>query len=203
MRAKKFEIKNVMLILSPLDPKTISLMECYDVASTLRKLGARRADLAMDPRTEKLLSSQHAMTSPVPNFLNVAVGLAQSIFEPTVGHSDVFFLDDAYSKPGQNLHNFSNVGEMFARTSSSGMRSPNSLDGKNLGLVFYLAINGRTSDNEPYDHLVFPCMTKHGHTALGLLDDFVLGKNVGNHGPMVNLAATRAYMYELKALQAL
>lgn len=192
---------NVLFVLSPLSPELISSAACASAATMLREKGASCADLTSDPRVG-VSGGSHSFFHPVPEFSRIAQGMAEAIFRPVVGQSSVRDLTRAVRDSGivlPDLPTLSTVGTIFARASLSTSRHH---DGRNLGLVFYLAIHARTQKGLAYDQLVFPSLTKQARRSLGTLDERIFKEDLPGYGPVIDLNATRARMAALQTKPA-
>lgn len=185
---------SVLFVLSPLSANFLDTDAAITAAMTLKQQGAARADITMDPRTP--VSSQHAMFYPLPDFNGAARRLSESIFQPVVGHSRIVDFSHAVRDPDAvvrpSLDTLSTVGTLFAQ--STYHRGQN-LQGRNLGLVFYVALHAKTPEHEHYTHLVYPELTKDTHALLSLrLEGNMSGEHLASYGRTIDLNAARAGM---------
>lgn len=194
------KIDNVLFVLSPLAAEFLSSNIATNAASILKARGVSRVDLTMDPRLN--LSSAHGRAYAVPEFSRAARGLSSIVFRPMLGRSDVHDLGTiALEEPPRilpDLNTLSTVGMLFTQQDKTGNDRffRTTIEGNNLGLVFYLALHAKTPEGKSYSHVVFPGITPDAKRALGFLSADNL--NVDVYGPAIDLNGPRRQMAALQ-----
>lgn len=186
--------RSALFVLSPLASKLLDMETAITAATTLKHQGVTRADITMDPRTP--VNSQHAMFYPLPDFHGAAKRLSQEIFRPVVGQSCIVDFSHAVRDPDAvvrpSLDTLSTVGTLFAQ---SAHRRGSNFQGRNLGLVFYVALHAKTPEHEHYTHLVYPDLTQDTHALLSLrLEANMSGEHLASYGRTIDLNAARTGM---------
>ena len=106
---------SALLILSPLTARLLDTHAAVIAATTLKQQGVGRADIAMDPRHS--FDNRHSHRWALPSFESAARRIADTIFRPMIGHSDVIDFSrattDEISAP--TLSTLSTVGGLFMR----------------------------------------------------------------------------------------
>lgn len=194
---------NALLILSPLAPSLLEPQACAQVATALRAQGVQRADITMDPRTNEHRST-HYGRSAMSDFFRVADGLSMRIMRPVVGRSDLCDLKpqaiDEASIRLPNLEILSAAGKVFVQKPLFGTQKlpEHAVDARHLGLIFYLALHGRTQDEQPYSKIIFPDMTPRACEALSILSGNLFSGRLEPYGPLLDLDAVRMQMIVLQ-----
>jgi len=190
-------MRNVLFVLSPLSPALLEGALCAQAAQTLKAKGAQRADLSTLPRYAYTTPARQHKEYAAPDFTYAARGLASLILRPVLGRSDVLDLS-LIDKILPGYTTLSNVGAIFAsKATPQANKSMDANDGRDIGLVFYLALHGRASGGAAYDHLVFPHLSAR---ALGALNQFcptARGTQLEGYGTSIDLAALRLHMDRL------
>lgn len=194
-------MQKAILLLSPLEPALLDPHSGANAAIALKSMGASRADLATDPRFSYARALGHKGW-PVPDFTQSARGLAANIFGPVLGRSDVCdlsYADNAAAKIIPTLPTLSAVGVAFAnaadQTFSNG--APEG-DGRDLGLIFYMALHGAAADRKPYSHMVFPRLSARANAAITGFCPRIIGGNLDGYGPVLDMGALRARMAQIQ-----
>ncbi len=191
---------NVLLALSPFSPDQFSAQVCIDAATALRKHGAARADLTMDPRHVLYTEGKFSRGYPVREFTRVAECLSNNFFGPVVGQSALYEsgLASKNNKVRPDLVSLTTVGDLFARatdhTFSPSDKVQRTATGRDIGLVLYLAIHAKTPAHKPYEHLAFPDLSRHAQQALATFNSISPEKNIEPYGPLIDLNAIRKTM---------
>jgi len=193
---------NVLFVLSPLSPALLEGPVCAQAAQALKAEGAQRADLSTLPRYAYTSPPRQHKEYAAPDFTYAARGLANLILRPVLGRSDVLDLS-LIDKILPGYTTLSNVGTIFARKATPQANiSIDEHDGRDIGLVFYLALHSRASGGSAYDHLVFPHLSTR---ALGALKQFcpnISGTNLEGYGTSLDLSALRLQMTRLNKAAA-
>lgn len=187
-------MQNTLILLSPLDATPFDTHSGIMAALALKSAGTRRADISTDPRLS-FAEAHGAYALPVANIDKSARVLAEQVFRPVLGQSDAIFLDSlaARKMPMPTLENLSRAGEILAQIALG----PNAgkimalNDGRDLGLVLFLAFHAKTASNKPYDGLVHARLTHAAQSALNSLSTYIVGQTLGSYGTTVNLGALR------------
>lgn len=194
-------MQNALLILSPLDPALLDSHSGARAAQALKHIGAHRADLSTDPRFGYTAPDLVHKNRAAPAFTAAARALIDYIFRPMLGHSEICDLSYApQSVISPDLQTLANVGAIFAHNSTIlGSRGMDEHDGRDLGLIFYLAIHARASDRKRYDLLAYPGISARAHTSLFDRMGDIAGPALGAYGPTINLTRLRTSMTALAA----
>lgn len=187
-------MQNTLLVLSELDATPFEARNGFMAAAALKRLGAARADITLDPRLS-YAEAHGAYARPVPNFEKAASRLAESIFRPILGEADAIYLNSLTGRRiiMPTIQQLSAAGTIFARAAlgdkaGSGMSER---DGQDIGLIFFLALHAKTSKNKPYDGLVHANISSATREALQTLSAHIVGDKLGSYGTTINLGALR------------
>ena len=192
--------KNILFLLSELEPAHFNHLRASEIASGFKKAGATRIDLTNDPRVS-LPDTHRALAKPVNDFDKAARDLARTIFGPVIGGSSVRDLTHTTTKQKRlpDIKSLSNVGTLFARkacgTLGLGM---NERDGAALGLILFLALHGTTEQGKAYEKLVYANLSGTAQDALKSLDAKLISENIDGYSALIDLARLRHRMNDLR-----
>ncbi|NBX65697.1 MAG: hypothetical protein EBQ96_01710 [Proteobacteria bacterium] len=187
-------MQNTLLVLSELDASPFDARNGFRAAAALKGLGAARADITQDPRL--IYAEAHgAYARPVPNFEKAATVLAESVFRPIIGQSDAVYLNGLTARRliMPTIQQLSAAGAVFARSvlGEQAGHGMSERDGQDIGLIFFLALHGKTAKGQPYDGLVHASLSGATCEALELLSPHIVGKRLDTFGTAIHLGALR------------
>lgn len=186
---------SALLILSPLAARLLDTQAAVAAATILKNQGVGRADIAMDPRHS--FDNRHSHRWAMPSFESAARRIADTVFRPMLGKSDIVDFTrattDEISAP--SLSTLSTVGNIFMRAAD---KNQSTLGGRNLGFVFYVALHAQT-----YTHLIYPELSQAQRASLSKeLRTMPQTQNLDAFGGLINLDETRARMMDRGSTQA-
>lgn len=138
--------RNVLLLLSPTSTNYLHPARMIDHARNFREAGAKRVDLAIDPRTRHPLS-RHMIGYPVLDFDRVATQISNDILRPLVGNSNFCDLSTEI-REGADLKSLTAASRLA--TAKTSPHAPT------IGMIFYAALHALTPERAPYERLVIP-----------------------------------------------